>query len=87
MLILKKSSADQRILVALEEGIPITDPHFYSSSTRCSDETIRHIFRPAEGSREVISLLDERIRIMREVGSILCAVRIYTSIFLSFFPY
>ncbi|KAG2010156.1 hypothetical protein CC2G_012999 [Coprinopsis cinerea AmutBmut pab1-1] len=56
---------------ALEEGIPITDPTFYGSETRCPDALISHIFREASGCTETIPLLSERISIMREVGSIL----------------
>ena len=56
---------------ALEEDIPFTDPSFYST---CSDEKIEHIFRPAPGSKETISLLKERIAIMRENGEILVKV-------------
>ena len=37
---------------------------------------IEHVFRPAAESTEVIPLLQERISIMREVGSILCSVSI-----------
>jgi hypothetical protein len=40
----------------------------------CSDETIAHIFRPAAGCKETISLLKERIAIMRENGEILVKV-------------
>ncbi|KAJ7490310.1 hypothetical protein B0H11DRAFT_1719156 [Mycena galericulata] len=57
---------------ALQESIPITDPHFYSSETLCPDSLIEHVFRAAEGSSESIPLLAERISIMREVGFILC---------------
>jgi hypothetical protein len=39
---------------------------------------IEHVFRPAEGCSETIPLLRERIAIMREVGFILCHVRIYS---------
>ncbi|KAH8826835.1 hypothetical protein DL96DRAFT_1669627 [Flagelloscypha sp. PMI_526] len=54
---------------ALEEGIPITDPTFYAT---CSVETLEHVFRPAAQSMESVPLLQERIKVMREVGSILC---------------
>ncbi|KAJ3491692.1 hypothetical protein NLI96_g502 [Meripilus lineatus] len=56
---------------ALEEGIPITDPSFYSSEDLCPDALIAHIFRRAAQSSENIPLLKERIAILREVGSIL----------------
>ena len=57
---------------ALEAGVPITDPTFYSSS--CSDEMIKNVFRSAPRSGETIPLSQERIAIMRENGSILCKV-------------
>ena len=60
--------------LALEEGIPFTDPAFYASEERCPDSLIRHIFRGAPQAREAIPLLSERIAIMREVGTILCSV-------------
>jgi hypothetical protein len=62
------------LCTALEEGIPITDPTFYSSESLCPDSVIAHVFRPAPQSAETIPLLKERITIMREVGFILCAV-------------
>ncbi|CAK5275357.1 unnamed protein product [Mycena citricolor] len=55
-----------------DDEIPITDPAFYSSATLCPDALIEHVFRPAEGCSESVPLLAHRIRIMREVGSILC---------------
>ncbi|KAI0249060.1 hypothetical protein BJV78DRAFT_1276328 [Lactifluus subvellereus] len=58
---------------ALEEGVPFTDPAFYASEERCPDSLIEHIFRGAPRAREGIPLLSERIAIMREVGTILCA--------------
>jgi hypothetical protein len=61
-------------LSALEEGIPITDPKFYSSETQCPDSLIAHVFRAAPDSVELLPLLNERIAIMREVGAILCNV-------------
>ncbi|KAH9480634.1 Queuosine salvage protein [Psilocybe cubensis] len=51
---------------ALEEDIPITDPHFYSSETLCPDSLIEHVFRKAPQSTESIPLLKERIAVMRE---------------------
>lgn len=58
----------------MEEGIPITDPSFYSSEDLCPDALIAHIFRRAAQSSENIPLLKERIAILREVGSILTTV-------------
>lgn len=56
---------------ALEEGLPITDPKFYSSEECCPDSLLDHVFRPAPQSKEPIPLLRERIAILREVGRIL----------------
>ncbi|EKM79219.1 hypothetical protein AGABI1DRAFT_58653 [Agaricus bisporus var. burnettii JB137-S8] len=55
-----------------EEDIPFVDPNFYSSETMCPDSLIEHVFRPVHHSTELLPLIHERIRIMREVGSILC---------------
>ncbi|KAF8630944.1 hypothetical protein AX17_005301 [Amanita inopinata Kibby_2008] len=55
-----------------DDGIPVTDPHFYSSETRCPDSVIEHVFRPAPQCTEEMPLLKERIAIMRQVGRILC---------------
>ncbi|KAG1780522.1 hypothetical protein EV702DRAFT_724823 [Suillus placidus] len=57
---------------ALEEGIPIIDPRFYSSEILCPDSLIAHVFRAAPQSAESMPLLNERLAIMREVGAILC---------------
>ena len=62
--------------LALEEGIPITDPGFYASDTRCPATLLRHIFRPAPHSVETIPLFEERVKILREVGPILETVRL-----------
>jgi hypothetical protein len=58
----------------MEEGIPFTDPSFYASKTRCPDSLITYIFRAATECKESIPLLQERIAILRENGSILCKV-------------
>lgn len=68
--------------LALEEGIPITDPTFYASEERCPDGLIEHVFRVAPQAREGLPLLSERIAIMREVGAILCAVSLGCSSYL-----
>ena len=60
---------------ALEEGVTITDPSFYGSPEKCSDEFIKDVFRPASNCKEGIPLLAERIAAMRQVGGILCEVR------------
>ncbi|KAI0344405.1 hypothetical protein BDW22DRAFT_1044077 [Trametopsis cervina] len=56
---------------ALEEGIPFTEPSFYACETRCPDDLVAHIFRPAPHCKETIPLLKERIAILRENGKIL----------------
>ncbi|KAF9262620.1 hypothetical protein L218DRAFT_867216 [Marasmius fiardii PR-910] len=56
---------------ALQNGIPITDPTFYSSETLCPDSLIESIFAPAAHCSETIPLLQQRIAVMREVGFIL----------------
>ena len=73
-------------MVALEEGIPITDPTFYASEERCPDSLIEHVFRAAPLALEGIPLLRERIAIMREVGATLCAVSHISLFFFFFFP-
>jgi Potential Queuosine, Q, salvage protein family len=60
--------------IALDEGMPITDPHFYSSDIRCPDSVFNHVFRPAIQSSEPIPLLKERVAILRQNGKILCKV-------------
>ena len=54
---------------ALEEGYPITDPHFWQDEDACPDSTLEHIFRSA--TDEQIPLLSERISILREAGEVL----------------
>ncbi|KIK69773.1 hypothetical protein GYMLUDRAFT_34171 [Collybiopsis luxurians FD-317 M1] len=56
-----------------DDKIPITDPYFYSSETLCPDSLIAFVFRAADQCSETIPLLQERIKVMREVGFILCS--------------
>ncbi|PVG02685.1 hypothetical protein CPB86DRAFT_861798 [Serendipita vermifera] len=58
-------------VLALASGIPITDPKFYASETKCPDSLIREIFKPSDGCEESLPLLDKRIAIMRQCGKIL----------------
>ena len=67
--------ADFLLNVALEDGIPITDPQFYASEVNCPDSLIQHVFREAPQSKEGIPLLAERMSILRQNGQILCNVR------------
>ncbi|KIY69889.1 hypothetical protein CYLTODRAFT_393012 [Cylindrobasidium torrendii FP15055 ss-10] len=55
-----------------DDGIPITTPSFYADETLCPDSVIANVFRRADQSTEDIPLLEDRIRIMREVGRTLC---------------
>ncbi|TCD70764.1 hypothetical protein EIP91_001793 [Steccherinum ochraceum] len=56
---------------ALEEGIPITDPTFYASEKHCPAEVLEHVFRPTPQSTESIPLFQERVKVLREVGTVL----------------
>lgn len=56
--------------VALEEGIPITDPAYYGY--KATDQDIANIFR--SDTKESIPMLSERIKVMREAGRVLCEV-------------
>ncbi|KAM3424564.1 Queuosine 5'-phosphate N-glycosylase/hydrolase [Cercospora zeina] len=53
---------------ALDEGIPITTPRFWTSP-RCTDETLNHAFRSA--TSEPIPLRAERIAILKEASTVL----------------
>jgi hypothetical protein len=67
-------------LPALASGIPITDPQFYASETKCPDALIKEIFKPCDGCEESLPLLDKRITIMRQCGKILLEVNLSWSI-------
>ncbi|KAK7948722.1 quinate dehydrogenase [Apiospora aurea] len=54
---------------ALEEGIPITDPHYWQSEDECNLESLRHVFRSC--TEEEIPLLEERLTCLREAGKVL----------------
>ncbi|KAK8086531.1 hypothetical protein PG994_001505 [Apiospora phragmitis] len=54
---------------ALEEGIPITDPHYWQSEDECKLESLRHVFRSC--TEEEIPLLEERLTCLREAGKVL----------------
>jgi hypothetical protein len=59
-----------------DEDIPFVNPVFYSSESMCPDSLIEHVFRPTQESTESMPLIHDRIRIMRENGSILNNVSI-----------
>ncbi|KAL1304034.1 hypothetical protein AAFC00_000472 [Neodothiora populina] len=54
---------------ALDQGIPITTPAFYTDDEECPDEVIASVFRSS--TEEPIPLLTERIACMREAGAVL----------------
>ncbi|KAF2719124.1 hypothetical protein K431DRAFT_251835 [Polychaeton citri CBS 116435] len=53
---------------ALEEQVPITNPHFWISG-KCTDTVLKRVFRSA--TEEQIPLLDLRIERLREAGEVL----------------
>ncbi|PPJ56604.1 hypothetical protein CBER1_01808 [Cercospora berteroae] len=53
---------------ALDEGIPITTPRFWTSSC-CTEQTFTHVFRSA--TSESIPLLSQRIAILKEASTVL----------------
>lgn len=52
-----------------KEGYPILDPYYYS---KISKEDLEHILRSNSSTK--ISLIDERIEILRDTGKILIKV-------------
>ena len=52
------------------DGIPITSPSYWLTAT---DAELGRVFR-SESSKEGIPLLDDRIRLLRGAGAILCEV-------------
>lgn len=62
------------MVIALEEGIEILNPAYW---VQASDEQLAHVFRRSASSTEDIPLLGDRIRLLREAGSILCKVSLY----------
>lgn len=60
---------------ALEEGIPITSPHFWVDREVCTEEVLAHVFRSA--TAEKIPLFFPRVECLREAGEVLCEVCIY----------
>ncbi|RFU81323.1 hypothetical protein TARUN_897 [Trichoderma arundinaceum] len=57
---------------ALEEDIPITDPHFWQNEDECNLESLRHVFRSC--TEEEMPLLQERLDCLRESGNVLYEV-------------
>ncbi|KAG6029058.1 hypothetical protein E4U41_000483 [Claviceps citrina] len=54
---------------ALEEDIPITDPHYWQNEEECTLESLRHVFRSS--TDEEMPLLKERLACLRESGKVL----------------
>ncbi|KAL2265326.1 hypothetical protein VTJ83DRAFT_6426 [Remersonia thermophila] len=54
---------------ALDEGIPITDSHFWQDEEACTLEVMKHVFRSC--TDEEMPLLAERLACLREAGQVL----------------
>ena len=54
---------------ALGESIAITSPSFWVDEAQCTDDLLRHVFRSSTST--TIPLLDGRMHLMREAGSVL----------------
>ncbi|KAK4141185.1 uncharacterized protein C8A04DRAFT_39317 [Dichotomopilus funicola] len=54
---------------ALDEGIPITDPHFWQSEDECTLDVLKNVFRCS--TNEQMPLLEERLACLREAGKVL----------------
>ncbi|KAI1659142.1 hypothetical protein F4813DRAFT_387851 [Daldinia decipiens] len=54
---------------ALEEDIPITDPHYWQNEEECNLESLRYVFRSC--TEEEIPLLEARLSCLREAGKVL----------------
>ncbi|KAI1842778.1 hypothetical protein JX265_005105 [Neoarthrinium moseri] len=54
---------------ALDEGIPILDPHYWQDEEECNVESLRHVFRSC--TDEEIPLLESRLSCLREAGQVL----------------
>lgn len=54
---------------ALDEGIPILDPHYWQDEEECTLDSLRHVFRSC--TDEEIPLLEARLTCLREAGQVL----------------
>ncbi|KAH7039977.1 uncharacterized protein B0I36DRAFT_4106 [Microdochium trichocladiopsis] len=54
---------------ALDEGVPITDPHYWQNEHECTLESLGHVFRSC--TDEEMPLLKERLECLREAGQVL----------------
>ncbi|KAG7285387.1 hypothetical protein NEMBOFW57_010014 [Staphylotrichum longicolle] len=54
---------------ALDEGIPITDSHFWQDEEECTLDVLRQVFRSC--TNEEMPLLAERLACLREAGKVL----------------
>ncbi|KAI5864414.1 hypothetical protein GGS23DRAFT_564266 [Durotheca rogersii] len=54
---------------ALEEDIPITDPHYWQNEEDCNLESLKHVFRSS--TDEEMPLLEARLSCLREAGQVL----------------
>ncbi|KJZ80251.1 hypothetical protein HIM_00101 [Hirsutella minnesotensis 3608] len=54
---------------ALDDGIPITDPHYWTDEDACNMDSLRHVFRSC--TDEEMPMLKERLECLRECGRVL----------------
>ncbi|RYP90326.1 hypothetical protein DL770_003549 [Monosporascus sp. CRB-9-2] len=54
---------------ALEEDIPITDPHYWQNEEECTLDSLKYVFRSC--TDEEIPLLEARLACLREAGQVL----------------
>lgn len=74
------SSAYLFVQLAIDNEIPITKPSYYGMTA--SDEELAHVFK--SDTKEQCPMLQERIRVMREAGKVLCEVSSRSLFFLIF---
>ncbi|KAI1632443.1 hypothetical protein F4809DRAFT_645430 [Biscogniauxia mediterranea] len=54
---------------ALDEDIPITDPHYWQNEEECNLESLKYVFRSC--TEEEMPLLEARLACLREAGQVL----------------
>ncbi|PHH60531.1 hypothetical protein CDD81_1578 [Ophiocordyceps australis] len=53
---------------ALDDGIPVTDVHFWQSDDECNMDTLRHIFRSC--TDEEVPMLEQRLECLKDCGRV-----------------
>ena len=66
---------------ALEEGIPITSPSFWTNEAECTDKLLKHVFMSANTAE--MPLLEDRLYCIREAGYVLQKVKFPLTSFLA----